>query len=260
MKLTILFIMIVIVQNSSGIQSHSASFIRREPVPQAAAQEESKTPTIQTATSQATIQELQNRFKQIDREAGSTAEVELSGETESSAKLTVSTNVVAFSAGSREVSYEFNLGGVLVPEDLITNVITAIFSRKDNPGSLEGVQVKQIGATAKYEVVADYTYQWKNYRITVPKGFVYDRASIPSLFWIIIDKDSLSNVAPLFHDLLYRHGGKLAENLVSPYRTFSREDADELFSELMTKCGVRPWRRVAAYRAVRQFSQAHWRL
>ena len=67
---------------------------------------------------------------------------------------------------------------------------------------------------------------------------MYDRASIPRIFWLIIDKDSLSNVAPLFHDLLYRYGGRLPPNLVSPYREFSREDTDKLFYDLMVKCGV----------------------
>ena len=110
-----------------------------------------------------------------------------------------------------------------------------------------------------YEVVEDYTYKSGTYSITVPKGFIYDRASIPRVFWVLIDKDSLSNVAPLFHDYLYRNGGELPANQVSPYRKFSREETDELFLELMTKCGVNKWRREAAYQAVRRGAMLAWK-
>lgn len=117
----------------------------------------------------------------------------------------------------------------------------------------------QIGAGVDYRVVEDYTYDSGAYRITVLNGFTYDRASIPRVLWVLIDKDSLSNVAPLLHDLLYRHGGALPENQVSPYRKFSRKDTDDLFLELMTDCGVKRWRREAAYQAVRRFSGFAWK-
>lgn len=146
-----------------------------------------------------------------------------------------------------------------IPDTLITQTIVSIFTKEDAVGELAGVKVRQVGASANYEVVEDYTYQYGPYKITVPKGFVYDRASIPRIFWVLMDKDSLSNVAPLFHDFLYRNGGRPARNLVLPYRTFTREDTDNLFFELMTKCGVETWRRKAAYEAVRNFSGFAWR-
>ena len=116
----------------------------------------------------------------------------------------------------------------------------------------------QVGATVDYDVVDDYVYDGGTYKITAWKGFRYDRASIPRIFWVIIDKDSLSNVAPLFHDLLYRHGGELPQERVTPYRTFSRLETDNLFRELMGKCGVGAVRRELAYRAVRNFSGFAW--
>ena len=260
MKLTIVFIITLLLLSSSSFQPQSQSFIRREATKNAPAPPDSKTSTIQTPTSQATtVQALQAKFKQLDKKA-ETAEVRMTGETESSAKLTIKTGGDGFGAASNEVTYEFDLGLVVVPEDLILDIIKAIFLKGNSQGSLAGVAVQQIDSSANYQVVNDYTYRGKNYSITVPKGFIYDRASVPSIFWIIIDKDSLSNVAPLFHDFLYRHGGRLPQNLVTPYRTFTREDTDDLFHELMTKCGVNPWRRLAAYRAVRQFSKKHWKV
>ena len=107
-------------------------------------------------------------------------------------------------------------------------------------------------------MVEDYTYESSGYKITVPKGFIYDRASIPGIFWVVIDKDSLSNVAPLFHDFLYRHGGKVEQKYVVPYRTYTREQTDDLFDELMKKSGVVDWRRKAAHKAVRTLSGPYW--
>jgi len=154
--------------------------------------------------------------------------------------------------------FSFDLSILDIPDILITQTIVSVFTKTNAVGELAGVKVKQVGATAIYEVVEDYTYQYGPYKITVPRGFVYDRASIPRIFWVLMDKDSLSNVAPLFHDFLYRNGGKPPRNLVLPYRTFTREDTDNLFFELMTKCGVETWRRQAAYKAVRNFSGFAW--
>ncbi len=118
----------------------------------------------------------------------------------------------------------------------------------------------QIGASKDYQVVEDYTYRADNkYNITVLSGFIYDRASIPRIFWVIISQDDLSNVAPVFHDLLYRNGGVLPISQVSPYRTFEREDVDNLFLELAKKCGVSPLKANIAYQVVRKFGGPSWK-
>jgi hypothetical protein len=94
--------------------------------------------------------------------------------------------------------------------------------------------------------------------ITARKGFQFDRASIPRIFWVIISKDDLSNVPPLFHDLLYRYAGKLPNQFVDPFITFSREEADHLFYHLMERSGVVSWRLHIAYQAVTRFSSFAW--
>lgn len=210
---------------------------------------------------QSEVEKLQERFDSLDATSdlqNSKVRVWASGSDESSGKLSVNVETTSGTYISQEKEFfEIDLGVLSIPESFISQIIRAIFSRPGS-GSLEGVKVKQINASGDYEVVEDYTYQAKDFKITVPKGFIYDRASIPRIFWVIVDKDSLSNVAPLFHDMLYRHGGKLPQNLVLPYRTFSRDDADKLFLELMGKCGVIPWRSKAAYEAVRNFAESHW--
>jgi hypothetical protein len=208
---------------------------------------------------------FQEEFRRIDiqtRAKGSVIEVDALGDTERKGQLKVRvTSQSENSVVDRSIEQEFliDLSVIYVSDALINRIIIATFSKSTSKNPIDGVEVKQIGAGADYEVTKDYTYQYGATKITVPKGFRYDRASIPRAFWVIIDKDSLSNVAPLFHDFLYRNGGKLPNNLVTPYRSFSREETDKLFLELMTNCGVDFLRRQAAYEAVRNFSGWAWR-
>lgn len=217
------------------------------------------------------LQRLEALFKEIDKESGP-VEAEVYGDKESEGRVkisvesSVSTTANAASGVSggapkskKETAFYIDLREIDVPEAYINEKIAAAFLAPKENETLPGVKVMQVGATGIYEVVEDYTYDSGTYRITALKGFQYDRASIPRIFWVLIDKDSLSNVPPLFHDLLYRHGGELPTNQLSPLRKFSRKDTDDLFLELMTKCGVRGWRRELAYQAVRNFSGFAWK-
>jgi len=151
---------------------------------------------------------------------------------------------------------DINVNNVHIPDEYIDEKVRAGFLVK---GDIPGVKVVQIQATAFYEVAEDYTYSSNEYRITAPRGFVYDRASSPRIFWVIVSKDDLSNVPPLFHDLLYANGGILPTNYVIPYRTFNRKNTDKLFLELMQKSGVKWWRCDLAYSAVRNFAAFAWK-
>jgi hypothetical protein len=155
-------------------------------------------------------------------------------------------------------------------------------------GHLPEVKLASIGATGIYEVIEDYSCPieysaigrqipsevGQNYNsvdgglpenanhlctITVKKGFQFDRATIPRIFWVLISKDDLSNVPPLIHDLLYRFAGMLPnEEWVTPYTTFSRKEADDLFFHLMERSGVTSWRLTVAYQVVCRFSSFAW--
>lgn len=164
-------------------------------------------------------------------------------------------------SGASETLFVVDLSTIEAPSSeelnfMISDVLNPPVARC---GVIPSVVIAQLNASRDYEVQADYTYDTGSCRITVPRGFIYDRASIPAIVWPIISPDSLGNVAPLLHDYLYRHGGRLPKDRVHPYRTFSREETDNLFLELMTKCEVIAWRRSAAHQAVRMFSQFAWR-
>ncbi len=159
---------------------------------------------------------------------------------------------------------------------------------KEKVGYLPEVKLLGIGSSGIYEVAEDYaididyhsikrtlTYEEKLHheslakndsgnkaphltRLTARKGFQFDRASIPRVFWAIISKDDLSNVPPLFHDILYRFAGEIPDGFAEPATRFSRSEADNLFGYLMERCGVVPWRSRLAVQAVRYFASFAW--
>lgn len=210
------------------------------------------------------ILELEAKLKELDKyPPGITVKVKGDKKSPDKANIKFEMETVAVSTGSDEPTkttlLNIDFSKIHVPDEYIKAKIIAAFSNPGRGGECPGVKVMQLGASADYQVVEDYTYKFGGHVITAWEGFKYDRASVPRLFWVLIDKDSLSNVAPLFHDLLYRHGGKLPNDRVSPYRKFSRKQTDNLFLELMTKCGVGYLRRMAAYEAVRKFSGFAWK-
>lgn len=92
----------------------------------------------------------------------------------------------------------------------------------------------------------------------VKKGYEFDLASVPRPIWPVIAPFELSILAPLFHDLVYEFRGVLPAELVSPFRTFSRQEADDLFLRLMILEEVSRWKRAMAYAAVRSAGWTYW--
>jgi hypothetical protein len=180
---------------------------------------------------------------------------------------------------SVEEVMKIDIGGAEIPEGYISQRMTLMVD-SELAGRLPEVKLIGKGATGIYEVVEDYSYPIDycsigrgvpsndlRFRdqpaphlctVTVKAGFQFDRATIPRVFWILISKDDLSNVAPLFHDLLYRFEGKLHPDWVEPYTTFTRREADNLFFHMMAKSGVTSWRLHVAYQAVCHFSAFAW--
>jgi hypothetical protein len=114
---------------------------------------------------------------------------------------------------------------------------------------LKQVPVSYNVAGEYWILLEDFTYEDGNYKVTVPKGFKFDLASIPRLFWRLTAPHELGLAGPLVHDYLYRHGGYV------PSGNFSRSDADWIFFNIMREARVPAWRRWIAYIAVRLFGE-----
>ncbi len=119
--------------------------------------------------------------------------------------------------------------------------------------------ITYLGRGAGWRLEHPYSYQDGDHRLTVPGGFEFDLASIPRWFWWAIAPFELSVAAPLLHDFIYQHGGRLPDGSVQPPRTYTRQEADRVFRDIMVHEGVPGWRRTIAYAAVRAFGWTGWR-
>lgn len=112
--------------------------------------------------------------------------------------------------------------------------------------------------TREWELLADWEYFAREGRFCIASGFRMNLASIPKSMWWIVGPHELSIAAPLLHDFLYQYRGCVPFHGVTPYRFFTRAEADALFHGLMLREGVPRWKAGAAHRAVRIFGGAAW--
>ena len=64
---------------------------------------------------------------------------------------------------------------------------------------------KWFASTRQWEVWEDYEFEFDNQRLVIPKGFVFDGASVPRLFWSFLAPTGLLLIPGLFHDYAYRY-------------------------------------------------------
>ena len=85
------------------------------------------------------------------------------------------------------------------------------------------------------------------FKINIPEGFLYDLASVPWTFSRILPKAHPRMFkAALVHDYLYWT------------RTGTKEEADNIFYEIMIQEGMVGWKAKAAYKAVDLFGRSAW--
>lgn len=127
---------------------------------------------------------------------------------------------------------------------------------------LPPVAVTYHAASEHWQLLRDYSAfdPRRNAILTAMAGFTFDLSSVPRPLWFATAPFELSIVAPLFHDLLYRYGGKSGRYLqLTPEIRYTRSQADDLFKDQMEDEGVGWFRRHSAYRAVRWFGGSSWR-
>ena len=83
-------------------------------------------------------------------------------------------------------------------------------------------------------------------KITVPKGFVTDFASVPRIFWNIFPPIGRYTKACIIHDYMYDNAIK------------TKKEADLIFYQAMDVLGVPKWKRLVMYWAVRVFGRGEY--
>lgn len=113
---------------------------------------------------------------------------------------------------------------------------------------MENLSVKKIGKQS-YLLLEDITVNSLGYQIKLLKGFDFDAASIPQIFWSIIGSPFTGNYTTpaAIHDGLY--AGEILD----------RKVCDDIFLDLMKQYKVSYVKRYAMYWAVRLGGSKVWK-
>lgn len=91
-----------------------------------------------------------------------------------------------------------------------------------------------------------------DFKISVPKDFLTDFASVPRAFWCIFPPDGQYTQAAVLHDFIYSKRGLLEK------RELSRKECDDIFLEAMGVLEVGYITKTTIYLAVRGFGWIPW--
>lgn len=118
---------------------------------------------------------------------------------------------------------------------------------------------------ARYILNEDYRFSLKyvdGHRryFKVPKGFLFDGASVPRLFMFLIglERDGVHRAGSLIHDYIYRNKGVIKSNCRCVFR-LTRKQGDQLFYKVNKDRGLKSWHNRIAYLTVRGFGWLHAR-
>ncbi len=83
--------------------------------------------------------------------------------------------------------------------------------QKDLTGKSFFSKIKEYFANRKWEVAKDYELYlpWLEETWCIPKGFIFDAASVPRIFWTIMDPNGTLLIGSIFHDFGYRYDCQL---------------------------------------------------
>ena len=96
-----------------------------------------------------------------------------------------------------------------------------------------------------WKLIKDYTVEVNGRKITIPKGFKTDFASVPRFLWNLIPPFGRYGIPAIVHDYLY-YSCELP-----------KKEADEIFYRLMLERGVPKLKAYLMYIAVRLFGRMH---
>lgn len=114
-----------------------------------------------------------------------------------------------------------------------------------------------------YQLFEDYTFELTQhntyFKVTIPKDFQYDGASVPRIVWTLIGflPDGIHRPAALIHDYMYENKGIIKQGDTTIF--YTRKEADQIFHAILKYVGVKSWHARLAYIAVRALGGFYWR-
>ena len=142
---------------------------------------------------------------------------------------------------------------------------------KEEMPKLRPLPVRTRGERRRWEVLEDWTCDFlgRGFTYIIPKGFIFDGASIPRLFWNILNPTGYLFIAGLLHDFVYKYTFlytySAIESLDGGERRIIREfytqkEADKKFEDLADKiCMGAHFFTRSAYITLRMFGSTAWK-
>ena len=96
-------------------------------------------------------------------------------------------------------------------------------------------------------------------RIVIPKGFIFDGASVPRFLWPILDPFGILLIAGLIHDFCYRYNFLLNASFKPIHISMGQKFADDLFRDVAKKCNGLFVPNSAAWGSLRVFGRIAWK-
>ena len=106
-----------------------------------------------------------------------------------------------------------------------------------------------MGTENRYQLAENWLVRAPGMDFTVPKGFIFDGASIPRALWRLCGSpyDAPRVIAALAHDFLY------ATHICT------RKEADIIYRDMQIDLSIAAWKARVEYRALRLFGWIAWK-
>jgi hypothetical protein len=112
-----------------------------------------------------------------------------------------------------------------------------------------------------WEVYEDYTLYipWLDIYLFIPKGFIFDGASVPRILWPLLNPTGILLIGSIFHDFGYGHNYLLDRELNKIYNEEDQAFFDDLFRDINIHVNGIHTMNNLAYDALYLFGRFAWK-
>lgn len=107
-------------------------------------------------------------------------------------------------------------------------------------------------------VEEDYIFPWLDVEVCIPKGFIFDGASIPRAFWLVMNPTGLMFIPSIFHDCGYRYNSWIDKNYNPIFENAGRKFFDDQFKDMGIYVNESNITSPMAWTALRGFGWLGW--
>ena len=98
-------------------------------------------------------------------------------------------------------------------------------------GFWKGILMWLLG-TRNWEITKDWKYRVNGNEYVIPKGFVFDGASIPKFLHMFLSPVGVLLIGGLVHDYAYKYQTLLKSNKIDTIGNITQKRADEIFRDI----------------------------